>query len=121
MPMVTPTFIKHNDKRILRLDYAPLDPAGVIAFMEEARRLIASEPQGSVRLLSIVPPHISDAVVNALRDFATHNVPFVLASAVVGATPFQKAAILLTISSRGRRNVEAFDDEQQAKDWLAAR
>ncbi|HVO17615.1 MAG TPA: hypothetical protein VMU15_00055 [Anaeromyxobacter sp.] len=119
--MVTPIFIQHNGKRILRLDYTLLDPPGVIAFMEEARRLIAGEPQGSVLLLSIVPPHISDAVVNALKGFAAHNVPFVLASAIVGATSFQKAAILLTITSRGRRNVEAFDDERQARDWLVTR
>jgi len=119
--MAAPAFVQHNGKRILRLDYASLDPLEVIAYMQEAKQIIAREPHRSVRLLSVVPLHITDAVVNALKEFAAHNVPFVLASAIVGATSFQKAAILLTISSRGRLNVEAFEDEKQAKDWLATR
>jgi hypothetical protein len=119
--MSAPSFLQHNGKRLLRLDYAGLSPAAVVAYMKEAKILIAAEPPGSVRLLSVVAIRITDEVMEALRDFAAHNAPFVLATAIVGATPFQKAAIGLNIRSRGRLNVETFDDEQKAKDWLAAR
>ncbi len=113
------SFLQHHDKRILRLDYAGLSEPEIIAYMEEAKALIAAEPPRSVRLLSIAPAHITEDVVKALRDFATHNVPFVIASAIVSGSSFQKAAITLTIVSRGRLNVETFEDEGRAKDWLA--
>jgi hypothetical protein len=119
--MAGPSFLDHDGKRILRLDYTGLTPPEVIAYMQDAKRLIAAEPRRSVRLLSIVAIHITEDVVRALQEFAAHNVPFVLASAIVGATSFQRAAILLTIASRGRLNLEVFDDEESAKEWLASR
>ncbi len=121
MRMSAPSFCQHNGKRILVLDYRGLSPSAVIAYMQKAKRIIAAEPPRSVRLLSIVAIHITHDIVEALKEFAVHNVPFVRASAIVGATPFQKAAIGLSITSQGRQNVEAFDDEQLAIEWLAAR
>lgn len=114
-----PSILEHKGKRILRLDYTGLTPPESIAYMQEAKSLIAAEPPRSVRLLSIAPAHITDDVVKALKDFSAHNVPFVVASAIVCASSFQKAAIMLTIVSRGRLNVETFDSEGSAKDWLA--
>ncbi len=119
--MGDPTFIDHHGKRILRLDYTGLAPSEIVAYMQRARPAIAAEPSRSVRLLSIAPAHITDDVVGALKEFAAHNVPFVLASAIVGASPLLKAALVLTIVGRGRLNVDTFDDEERAKDWLATR
>ena len=114
------SFIEHKGKRILRLDYTGLTPSEILAFMREAQQVIAAEPKRSVRLLSIAPRHVTSEVIGALKGFAAHNAPFVVASAIVGATSFQKAAIMLTISGQGRLDVEAFDDEEPAKEWLAA-
>jgi len=120
--MAEPSFVEHNGKRLLLLDYSGLTPPEIIAYMQEAKRVIAAEPHQSVRLLSLVTRiQVTNDVVTALEEFATHNAPFVLASAIVGATSFQKAAIALSITSMGRLNVETFDDEEEAKDWLAAR
>ncbi len=115
------SFLEHDGKRILRLDYTGLGAPRMIELMQQATPVIAAEPHESVRLLSIVASHINGDVVTALKDFAAHNARFVLASAIVGATSFQKAAIMLTITGRGRLNVESFDDEEQAKSWLAER
>ena len=119
--MAPPTFLQYKGHRILRLDYSGASPDAIIAYMREARPIIASEPLHSVRLLSIVAIQVTEGIAEALREFAAHNVPFVRASAIVGATPFQKSIIGLSIKSQGRLNVEMFDDEQQAKDWLATR
>jgi hypothetical protein len=119
--MPVPSFCYHNGRRFLLLDYTSLSPLAVIAYMREAKGIIAAELPGSVRLLSIVPTHITSDVVAALKDFAAHNARFVQASAIVGATSFQKAAIQLTIASQGRQNVEAFDDRQRAIEWLTAK
>lgn len=113
-------FIEYERKRLLRLDYVGLSPEAVIAYMEQAKPVIATEPPRSVRLLSVVGIHMTEEIAAALKRFAMHNRPFVLASAIVGATPFQKSAIGLAITAQGRKNVEMFDDEQQAKDWLVA-
>ena len=112
-------FIVFGGKRILRLDYSELTPAEVIACMREAQHGIAAEPARSVRLLCMAPRHLTGKMIEALKDFAAENAPFVLATAVVGASPFQKAAILLTLTGRGWFSVEAFDIEEWAKDWLA--
>jgi len=118
--MAAPSFMEYGGKRILRLDYTGLTAPEIIAYMQHAQSIIALEPPHSVRLLSIVATHhITTDVVQALKAFAAHNVTFVVASAVVGATPFQNAAITLTITGQGRFNVETFDDEEQAKGWLA--
>ncbi len=118
--MAGPSFLEHGGKRILRLDYAGLGPAEIVALMREAEPVIAAEPRRSVRLLSIAfGIRVTAEVVDALKAFALHNEPFVLASAIVGATAFQRATIALTITSRGRLSVDTFDEEAQAKDWLA--
>ncbi len=120
--MAGPSFLDHKGKRILRLDYTGLSPPEIIALMKEAGPIIAAQARRSVRLLSVAAGiRVTAEGVDALRAFAMQNEPFVLASAIVGATSFQRAAITLTITSRGRLNVETFDDEEQAKDWLAAR
>jgi hypothetical protein len=119
--MPVPSFCYHNGRRFLLLDYTGLSPLAVMAYMREAKGIIAAELPGSVRLLSIVPTHITSDVVTALKDFAAHNARFVQASAIVGATSFQKAAIQLTIASQGRQNVEAFNDRQRAIEWLTAK
>jgi len=113
-----PLFSQHNGKKYLLLDYTGLSPLAVVDYMERAKRIISAERPQSVRLLSIVPTHITQDVVAALKAFAAHNAPFVRASAIVGATPFQKAAIRLSIASAGREIVETFDDRQQAIEWL---
>jgi hypothetical protein len=118
--MVDPEFLQHDGKRILRLDYSRLSQEDVIALMQKAMPIIAGQPPRSVRLLSIVHTHVTEAVGEALKRFAVHNAPFVLASAIVGATPFQKTVIVLSIRRQGRRNVETFEDEARAREWLAA-
>jgi hypothetical protein len=119
--MLDPRFVQHQGKRILRIDYTGLSQEDVVSLMKKAMPLIAAEPPGSVRLLSVVHTHVGEPVGEALKRFAAHNAPYVLASAIVGATPFQKTVIVLGIQRQGRKNVEAFDDEQRALDWLAAR
>jgi hypothetical protein len=118
--MLAPEFLQHHGKRILRLDYSGLSQEDIVSLMQQAMPVIAAEPAGSVRLLSVVRIHVTEAVGEALKRFAAHNAPFVLASAIVGATPFQKTVIVLNIRRQGRKNVETFDDEERAKEWLAA-
>jgi hypothetical protein len=111
-------FLEHAGCRILRLDYAGLPADAVLAFMQEAREVIASQPPQTVRLLSVVALRMTEEIVAALKEFAAHNAPFVRASAIVCAEPFLRSLLPLAIKSQGRKNVEVFDDEEQAKDWL---
>lgn len=118
--MRPPTFLQHDGKRILRLDYTGLAPEAVIAYMEEAKPVIAGEPPGSVRILNILRIRMTEEITAALKGFAAHNTPYVRASAIVGATPFQRSLFGLMLRSAGRQRVEMFDEEGAALDWLAA-
>ena len=83
--------------------------------------IIAAEPFRSVRLLTIWKARLTEQTGDAIKRFAAHNTPYILASAVVGVAGFQAAVLILRIKSNGRDNLEIFQDEQQAKNWLAAR
>jgi hypothetical protein len=112
--------VQCDGKRILRLDYSGLTPEGVIQALEQAKPVIASEPPRSIRLLSIWKARQTRETAAAIKRFAAHNGPFIRASAVVGATPLQSTVLVLAVKSQGRENLEVFDDEEQAMQWLAA-
>ena len=55
---------------------------------------------------------------DGLKQFTAHNKPYVKAGAVVGVTGL-KRIIFSAVVTFSRRNLEAFDDVEQAKHWLA--
>jgi len=114
-----PVFIDHKGHRILRLDYSGLSPDQLVGAMREAMRVVALQPPGSVRLLTIANALLDERSAEAIRRYARHNKPYVRASALVGPSPFQKV-LLLSIKVQGRPELEAFDDEEKAKDWLVS-
>ena len=117
-----PAFIEHKGVRILRLDLSGLSPHGLVEAMERAKPVIAAEPPRSVRFLTVWKRNRLNAqVADAVKQFALHNTPFVRASALVGMTAIQASIVLLAIKRQGRRHLEVFEDEEAAKDWLAAR
>ena len=114
-----PEWLEHAGTRILRLDFSGLWAERLVEAMDQARPVIASQPLRSIRLLTIWKARLTEETAGAVKQFAAHNTPFVLASAVVGATAFQSTMLVLTIKSQGREHLEIHDDEEKAKDWLA--
>jgi hypothetical protein len=113
-------FIEHEGVRILFLDFSGFDdPAEVVEPIEEAKRVIAQEPEGSLLTLTYVKDSKFNAeMAQALWRFARHNKPYVKAGAVVGIEGLQKDLYHL-VMNLSRRKLPPFDDVEKAKHWLA--
>lgn len=114
-------FIIHNDVPILLLDYSNIN--GRDAALREiglSRRIIAQQPEGSVRTLTYVEgAHYDVDVVQALKELTVHNAPYVKAAAVVGLNALRRI-IYRAVITFSRRDIRVFSDLDAAKDWLAA-
>ena len=107
---------RHTLALVLRF-VDPFEPAPPIA---SGSLLIESFPKKSVRIYT----DGTGAVYNresiaALKDFTTHNTPYVKASAVTGAEGLRMLAVNAAASVTGRQ-IKAFATRAEALDWLAA-
>jgi hypothetical protein len=113
-------FVPHSGKRSLYLDFSGCKTADFMQSIGEAKKLISSQPQGSVLILTNVSDVGLTKETSALmKDFATHNKHFSKASAVVGVEGLKKI-IYAAVQRVSGRNIPSFDNPDQAKDWLAS-
>ena len=118
-------FIEHAGKRILFLEYTGLgsDLAELLAEIEKTKRVIAAEPPGSVLTLSDVRgSRITPGNVRAMKELVAHNEPYVRWSAVVvGLSGVYLTGFRAIQALSRRRNLSAFNDPDEAKEWLVSR
>ncbi len=112
-------FIEHKNTQILFLDFSEVeDPDQLKGPIDEAKQLIAQQPEGSLLTLTYVANAKFNAdLAQALWRLARHNKPYVKAAAVVGIQGLQKDLYHL-VMNLSRRNIPPFDDLEAAKDWL---
>ena len=113
--------IGHRGVRILFLDYAGVsDTEAALRLIDETRRIVAGEaPRRSLLSLTHVrDSHFDTTVLRAMRALAEHNAPYVKAGAVVGMNPLMKVAFSTVVHLTGR-SLRAFDDLDEAKEFLA--
>lgn len=114
-------FIEHRGTRILLQDYSGIrDPQQALREIARSRELVARQPPGSLLILT----HVRDArynaaVLQAMKEMAAHNAPYVKASAVVGMSGLHRIAYQAVILF-SRRTIRVFDGEADALDWLAS-
>jgi len=112
-------FITHRQKEILFLDFSNSLPHEVLQTIEDAKRVISARPERSLLTLTdVTNARFNEAVGDGLKQFTAHNKPYVKAGAVVGVTGL-KRIIFTAVLTFSRRKLEAFDDIEQAKHWLA--
>jgi hypothetical protein len=111
-----PQFIQHRGRRVLRLDYADLEPAELEAAFQGAGDVIAGEPPESLRVLTILHSRFDGKAIEALRRYAVANRPHVRSSAVV-VDGFW-SVIVMSIKLHERHDLRLFDTEEDALDWL---
>jgi hypothetical protein len=113
-------FITHQNREILLLDFSNTQPQEVLQAIDDAKRLISTRPEHSVlTLTNVTNARFNEAVGDGLKAFTAHNKPYVKAGAVVGVTGL-KRIIFNAVVTFSRRNLETFDDVEQAKHWLAS-
>ena len=113
-------FIEHRGKRILLLDYSGIqNPEQAIATIEHSKTVVAQHPPHSLLVLTDVKDaRYNSAVLQAMKELAAHNGPYVRASAIVGMGGLHRIAYQAVLLFT-RRKIPAFDTREQALDWLA--
>jgi hypothetical protein len=114
-------FIEHKGKRILLLDYAGVrDPDEAVASIRHSMDLVARQPLNSLLVMTVVrDARYNAAVLQAMKELAAHNAPYVKASAVVGMSGLHRIAYTAVLMF-SKRNIKTFDEEAQALDWLVS-
>ena len=117
--MAEPIFVQHNGARILILDYSRVRGSALKERVAEAGRLIARQPPKSLLILArLFDVEFSPDSTRLLLDHMQANAPFSLSTAVVGLGHLSKA---IPIANRlTGRDIQSFDDETAALDWLAS-
>jgi hypothetical protein len=115
-------FINHRGERLLLLDYTNLgtDLDQLKTEIDRSKRVIAGEPHASVLTLTDTRgSKITPGTVKAMQELVQFNAPYVRWSAVVvGLTGVYLTAFRAIQALSRRRNMRAFNDLDEAKEWL---
>jgi hypothetical protein len=115
-------FIAHKGHEILFTDLSGLrGREELLEVLERNAAAVRSQPLGSLLAVAQVGPGmaIDRHIMRAMQDHMTRNAPHVRASAVAGLTGLSLLAYRIIVQATGR-NVPAFDDIEEAKDWVVA-
>jgi hypothetical protein len=113
-------FISHKGKKMMYIDASACKAVELTTICEQAKKVIGSEPHGSVLILTnVTNTEISKETSAIIKDLTTFNKPFVKASAVVGVEGLKKIIYNAVMTFSGR-NITTMATIDLAKDWLAA-
>jgi hypothetical protein len=112
-------FVEHKGKKILHLNFSNCkDPQVLLTAIAYAKSFVAKNPPKSLLCLTDVSDSIFPSeLVDAMKNLAKDNAPYVKASALLGITGMKKYILNAAMQFSGRKLV-AFEDMQSAKDWL---
>ena len=112
--------VMHKGKKLIYLDFSGCKSAELGPIIVEAKRVIASQPLESALVLSnVIDVELNKDSSAIMKDFTTHNKPYVKASAVIGVEGLKKI-IYNAVQAVSGRHITSFDKLENAKDWLAA-
>ena len=109
----------HEGRRILVTDLSDLTPDQSPAVLDEARRLVAALPKERtlLSLLVVRRMRFDPETIDAMKKVGRENEPWVIATAVVGLSAIGRVVAKVVSTFSGRRYA-AFENEDQAKEWL---
>ncbi|MBV9110840.1 MAG: hypothetical protein JO306_15625 [Gemmatimonadetes bacterium] len=112
-------FLDHRGKRILLLDYSAMrDPDEAVREIRHSMDVVATQPAGSLLVLTNVQDaRYNTAVLQALKELAAHNAPYVRHSAIIGMNGLHRIAYT-AVQMFSRRKIHVADGQEQALDWL---
>jgi hypothetical protein len=113
--------LQRNGRQIVLLDLTNVrNPADGLQRIATAKAWFAQQkPDGSLRVCSDATGSRYDAaILDALKDLAAHNVPYVGVAAVVVPTTVHRVAMNVA-SLFSKRKFTAFSTREPALDWLA--
>lgn len=113
-------FTEHKGRQILHIDMSNCAEDEVLAIIEEAKKIIRSQPAKSVLTLTdVTHTRYNAAVVSSLQEYTKGNKPFVKAAAVLGINSIKKI-VFNKIMEFSERELMAHENIDKAKDWLSS-
>ncbi|HRF50052.1 MAG TPA: hypothetical protein PLC98_20640 [Anaerolineales bacterium] len=110
----------HREVEIAVIDLSYIAPDDALPLLRRAGALIIERPLRSVRALTdVTGGAYNKEGLALLKEFAVNNTPYILASAVVGATGLRVAALRAVALVTGR-HIRPFETREEALDWLAS-
>ncbi len=113
-------FIEHQERQIVFMNFAGVENVEeALKIVEEAKQFIAALPRrrNLLTLVDVTGSTQDSRVVDALKDLAEHDKPWVLAGAVVGISSLKRMMFRLIVMLSGRK-LASFATLDDAKDWL---
>ncbi len=112
-------FIQHKGKKILHLNFADCKAHEVLEVIERSKAAIKAQPEKSLfTLTDVTNAAFNSQVSDAMKEFVTHNKPYVIAAAVVGISGLKQIIFNAVMKVSGRQ-LHAHGSLNEAKDWLA--
>ena len=120
MPDNRVSFVRYRDAEILVIDWSGATADEILASIEVAKKIIASQPLNSVLTLTNVDnARVDRKVTQTLKDYVAHNKPYVRAGAVVGLNDL-KSIIFNFVNRATGRSLRAVGSMDEGRAWLAA-
>jgi len=113
-------FIEHAGRRIVYMNFSGVgDVEEGLRVIEQARLFVAAQPKQKnlLTLVNVENSKFDDRIVQALKNLARHDQPWVMSGAVVGMSPLQRVIYRVINAFSGRR-LSAFETVEEAKAWL---
>lgn len=86
-------FIEHKGRNVLFIDLSGIrDRPTVFHTIEEVRALVTAAERSLLTLTSVAGSSFDRGIIQALKELALHNKPFVTAAALVGVWRLQRVA-----------------------------
>jgi hypothetical protein len=112
--------VVHADREIVFMDFTCLSsPDEALAAIAEARAFVAAQPRrrSLLTLVDVTNAKQDNRVIEALKELAEHDKPWVLAGAVVGISPLWRMLFKVVTMFSGRK-LASFANAHDAKEWL---
>ena len=113
-------FIEHQERQIVFMNFAGIENVEEgLKIIEEARQFVAAQPRrrNLLTLVDVTGSTQDSRVVDAMKELAEHDKPWVLAGAVVGVSALKRMMFRLVVMLSGRK-LATFASLDDAKDWL---
>ncbi|MBK7230286.1 MAG: STAS/SEC14 domain-containing protein [Ignavibacteriales bacterium] len=108
----------HKGKRICVVDISNSQLYDAIKVLQDGQNQISKLTAKSALILSDITDSTNST--SAIKEFISHNTPYVKAFAVVGAKRL-RVLFLKTISVLIGREIKSFKNRNEALDWLATK
>jgi hypothetical protein len=113
------SFITHQGVRIIYEDYSQCKTDEVLALLEQAKKIIKSQPEKSVLALANVKgASFDNRVTDAFKQFGKESAPYVKCSAVYGIEGLKEIVFRGVLIFTGRKNIVVSKSLEEAKDFL---